>query len=153
MTLSSALIAFGHFITFFGMASALTLQVALVKPSLDFETAKRVQRSDRVYGLMAVLILVFGFLRVFYFEKGADYYFSNTFFLIKLSVFVIVGLMSIYPTVTYLRWNKEIKQGVAPTFSAADSAKLRKFLHYQLIGIAVVLFCASMMAKGFGYNG
>jgi putative membrane protein len=138
---------------FFGMSSALTLQIALVRPSLDIETARRVQRSDRVYGIMAGLVLVFGFLRVFYFEKGADYYFNNTFFLIKLSVFVIVGLMTIYPTVTFLRWNREIKQGVAPTFSEADSAKLRQLLHYQLIGICVVLFCASMMAKGFGYHG
>ncbi len=148
--LSSALIAFGHFIAFFGLASALTLQIALVRPSPDFETAKRIQRADRAYGMMAGLVLLFGFLRVFYFEKGFDYYFGNTFFLIKLAVFVIVGLMTIYPTLTYLRWTKEINQGVAPTFSEADSVKLRKFLHYQLIGIGIVLFCASMMAKGFG---
>lgn len=153
MTFLSALIAFGHFLAFFGMASALTLQVALVRPSPDIETARRIQRSDRFYGMMAVLLLVFGFLRVFYFEKGAGYYFNNSFFLIKLAVFIVVGLMSIYPTVTFMRWNKEIEQGVAPTFAEADSAKLRRFLHYQLIGIAVVLLCASLMAKGFGYNG
>ena len=150
MTWSSALVAFGHFIAFFGLVSALILQIALVKPSPDLETAKRIQRFDRIYGMTAVLILVFGFLRVFYFEKGADFYFSNTFFLIKLGVFVLVGLMTIFPTLTYLRWNKEIKQGVAPTFSASDSAILRRFLHCQLIGICIVLFCASMMAKGFG---
>lgn len=151
--LGAALIAFGHFIAFFALACALTLQIALVKPSPDIETAKRIQRADRAYGLMTVLVLVFGFLRVFYFEKGSDYYFNNTYFLIKLALFVGVGLMSILPTITYLRWRKEIKQDVAPTFSEADSAKLRKFLHYQLIGIGAILFCASMMAKGFGYYG
>jgi len=148
--LTAAFIAFGHFFAFFGLGAALVLQIALVKPSPDIETAKRIQRADRVYGLMAGLIIVFGFLRVFYFEKGADYYFNNTFFLIKLAIFVIVGLMTIYPTIIYLRWNKEIEQGIAPTFSEVDSAKLRKFLHYQLVGIGGVLFCASMMAKGFG---
>ncbi len=153
MMLGSALIAFGHFIAFFGLASALTLQIALVKPSPDIETAKRIQRADRTYGLMAGLVLVFGFLRVFYFEKGSDYYFNNTYFLIKMAIFVIVGIMTIYPTMTYLRWNEELNQGIAPTFSEPDSIRLRKFLHYQLIGIGVVLLCASMMAKGFGYNG
>ncbi len=148
--LGSALVAFGHFFAFFGLASALTLQIALVRPSPDIDTAKRIQRADRSYAMMAGLVLVFGFLRVFFFEKGSDYYFDNTFFLIKLAVFIIVGLMTIYPTVTYIRWNKEINQGVAPTFSESDSAKLKKFLHYQLIGIGIVLFCASMMAKGYG---
>ena len=127
MIYGSALIAFAHFIAFFGIASALTLQIALVRPSPDIDTAKRIQRADRAYGMMAGLMLLFGFLRVFYFEKGPDYYFSNTFFMIKLGVFLVVGLMSIYPTVTYLRWSKEIKQGVAPTFNETDSAKLRSF--------------------------
>ena len=58
MTVASALVAFGHFMAFFALASALTLQVALVKPSPDLETAKRIQRSDRVYGISAVLVLV-----------------------------------------------------------------------------------------------
>lgn len=151
--LGSALIAFGHFAAFFGLGSALTLQIALVRPSPDIETAKRIQRADRAYGLMAGLVLIFGFLRVFCFERGADYYFNNIYFLIKLAIFIVVGLMTIYPTITYLRWSKEIKQGIAPTFTEVDSAKLRKYLHYQLIGIGAVLFCASMMAKGFGYLG
>ena len=148
--LFSALIAFGHFVAFFGLASALTLQIALVKPSPDIETAKRIQRADRAYGLMAGLLLLFGFLRVIYFEKGTDYYFNNAFFVVKMVLFVLVGLMTIYPTLTYLRWGKEIKQGIAPTFSESDSIRLRKYLHYQLIGVGLIMFCASMMAKGLG---
>lgn len=146
----AAFIAFGHFVAFFGLTAGLVLQIALVKPSPDIETAKRIQRADRAYGLMAGLVLVFGLLRVFYFEKGSDYYFNNTFFWIKIAIFVIVGLMTIYPTMTYLRWNREIAQGIEPTFSESDSIKLRRLLHYQLVGILGVLFCASMMAKGFG---
>ena len=147
---TAGLVAFGHFVAFFALTAALVLQIALLKPSPDLETAKRIQRADRVYGLMAMLILVFGFLRVFNFEKGSDYYFDNTFFWIKIVLFVCVGLMSIRPTITYLRWGKEIEQGIAPTFSESDSAKIRKLLHYQLMAIAVVVFCASMMAKGLG---
>ena len=42
----SALIAFGHLIAFFGLGSALTLQIALLKPPPDIETEKRIQRAD-----------------------------------------------------------------------------------------------------------
>lgn len=149
----SALIAFGHFLAFFSLTAALVLQLALLRPSPDMDTAKRIQRADRAYGLMAMLILAFGLLRVFYFDKGSDYYFSNYYFLTKFALFVGVGVMSIRPTITYLGWRKEIEQGVAPTFSETDSEKLRKLIHYQLIGIGGIIFCASMMAKGFGFNG
>ena len=148
---AAGLIAFGHFLAFFALTAALVLQIALLKASPDIETAKRIQRADRAYGLMAMLILVFGFLRVFYFEKGSDYYFDNTFFWIKIALFVGIGLMSIRPTITYLRWGNEIKQGIAPTFSESDSEKIRQLLHYQLMTIAAIIFCASMMAKGFGF--
>ena len=146
----AALVAFGHFGAFFALTAALVVQIALLRPSPDLETARRIQRADRAYGLMSMLIIVFGFLRVFYFEKGSDFYFNNTFFWIKIGLFVCVGLMSILPTITYLGWSKEIKQGISPTFSETDSAKIRKLLHYQLMVIAGVVFCASMMAKGFG---
>lgn len=149
----SALVAFGHFFAFFAFTAGLVMQIALVKPSPDIETAKRIRRADRAYGLMAMLLLVFGLLRVFHFDRGSDYYFSNTFFIIKIVLFVGVGLMSIRPTMMYLGWGKEIEQGIAPTFSEADSAKIRKLLHYQLMAIAGIIFCASMMAKGIGFIG
>jgi putative membrane protein len=147
---NAALIAFGHYLAFFGLTAALVLQIALLTDSPTFEIAKRIQRADRAYGLMAVLVLVMGLLRVFYFEKGADYYFGNTYFIIKLSLFVVVGLISAYPTITYLRWNKTIKMGSAPELPVDSVLKLRRALHYQLIGVMGILFCASMMAQGIG---
>jgi putative membrane protein len=99
---------------------------------------------------MALLVLVMGLLRVFYFEKGADYYFGNSDFIIKLSLFVLVGLISAYPTITYLGWNKAIKMGNAPELSIESALNLRRALHYQLVGILGILFCASMMAHGIG---
>lgn len=146
----SALVSFGHFIAFFAMTAALVLQLAILRPSPDIDTAKRIQRADRAYGLMAMLLLVFGLLRVFYYDMGSDYYFNNTFFLIKLTLFIGVGLMSFRPTITYMGWRKEIEQNIAPTFTEAESIKLRKLLHYQLTAMGGIIFCASMMAKGLG---
>ena len=148
--IGSALIAFGHFLAFFALTAALVMQIALLTASPTIEIAKRIQRADRAYGLMAMLVLVMGFLRVFYFEKGPAYYFGNSYFIIKLSLFILVGIMSAYPTITYLRWNSDIKQGRPPVLSTESTIRLRKVLHYQLIGIAGVIFCASMMAHGLG---
>ena len=146
----SALIAFGHFLAFFSLIAALVLQLTLISESISVATARRIQRADRAYGLAAMLLLIFGFLRVIYFEKGADYYFNNTFFLLKLGLFVGVGLLSLYPTIYYMRWNPELKQEIAPEMSMHAVQKIRKIIHTELVGIMGILLFASLMAKGFG---
>jgi len=146
----AALVAFAHFIAFFALTAALVMQLGLISDSVSVATARRIQRADRAYGISSVLLLVFGFLRVIYFEKGTDYYFSNTFFLIKIALFIGVGLLSIYPTISFLRWNPELNQDIAPEVSTQEVQKLRKIIHTELVAIMGILLCASLMAKGFG---
>ena len=148
--LASALIAFAHFFAFFVMTAAIVLQLGLVSESISVDTARRIQRADKAYGIAAMAVLVFGFLRVIYFEKGTDYYFDNTFFLIKIGLFIGVGLLSIYPTMTYQRWNPELNQEIAPDMPIPVVQKIRKIIHTELVGILGILLCASLMAKGFG---
>lgn len=148
--LAASLVAFGHFLALFALTAALVVQLALVRDALGIETAKRIQRADRALGLSAILLLVLGFLRVVYFEKGADYYFSNTFFQIKLGLFVAAGLISIYPTREYFRWNNKLKQGITPELTTEMVKKLKRIIHWELILIGGILLCASLMAKGYG---
>jgi len=148
--LVSALIAFAHFFAFFALTAALMLQLTLLSDSISVAIARRIQRADRVYGMSAILILIFGLLRVVYFEKGADYYFGNTFFLLKIGLFIILGLLSIFPTICYLRWNPELKLDIAPELSIREVQKLRKIIHSELVVILGILLCASLMAKGYG---
>ncbi len=146
----AALVAFAHFLAFFVLTAALVLQLVLIRESPEIDTAKRIQRADRASGLAALLLLLFGFLRVFLFEKGGVYYFDNHFFQIKLGLFAIAGLISIYPTLQYLRWNREIKQGLAPNLTESMCRRLKRIVHWQLIMIVGILLCASMMAQGIG---
>jgi len=148
--LLAAFVAFVHFLAFFVLTTTLALQLGLLSDSISIATARRIQRADRVSGIAAVLVLVFGFLRVYYFEKGADYYFDNSFFLIKLALFIVAALISIYPTVCYARWSPELKQEITPEISAPKIQRIRKIIHYELIAILGILICASLMAKGFG---
>jgi putative membrane protein len=148
--LQSAFVAFVHFLAFFVLTTTLVLQLGLLSDSISVATARRIQRADRISGIAAILVLVFGFLRVYYFEKGADYYFDNTFFLVKLALFITAALISIYPTLCYRRWSPELKQEIAPEIPAPMLLRIRKIIHYELIGILGILICASLMAKGFG---
>ncbi len=148
-----AIMAFLHHLAAFTVVGALVAEVVLFKPPLSLVQARRLQRTDGVFGLAASVLLVVGLLRVFYFEKGASYYFADAFFLTKFAVFLIAALISIYPTVLFFSWGKAIKRGIAPEISPRQVLRARMCLMWELTAIVVILFCAPFMARGFGYFG
>jgi putative membrane protein len=103
---------------------------------------------DAVLGVSAGILLVVGLLRVFYFEKGADYYFHSHAFLTKLSVFIAVALLSIIPTVEFLSWRKDVRKGQVPAVTEQKLRFLRKVIHGELIAVVIILLCAAIMARG-----
>jgi putative membrane protein len=146
----AALVAFLHHAAAFLLFAALMVQLVLIRGTLTAESARKLQMYDRVYGLAAVVLLVVGLGRVFHFEKGAYYYFHSLPFIAKLSLFVIVGLISIVPTREFLRWGPALKAGQAPTVSAEKISSIRSIIHYELAGVVLILLCAALTAKGVG---
>jgi len=94
-----------------------------------------------------------GLLRVFFFEKGAAYYFHSWPFIAKLSLFVVVGLLSIYSTREVVSWRAALKQDRAPSVSAPRMRAMRAVIHWELAGVVLILLCAALMARGVGYFG
>jgi putative membrane protein len=139
----SAFMAFLHHVAAFAVVAAIAVEFVSIRDELNARTVRRLAVTDAVLGFSAALLLVVGLLRVFYFEKGAAYYFSNSAFIVKLALFVLIALASIYPTVKFLGWRK----------SAPDPAvvpAIRRILHLELIGVAIILLAAALMAKGIG---
>ena len=148
-----AVMAFLHHLSAFTVVGALVAEVVLFKPPLTIVQARRLQRTDNLFGISAGVLLVIGLLRVFYFEKGAGYYFADAFFLAKLVAFLVAAAISIYPTVLFLSWGKALKQGVVPEMSATQVQRTRLCLMLEMTAIVAILFCAPFMARGFGYFG
>ena len=139
----SALMAFLHHLAAFAVVVAIAVEFVFIRDELNVRTVRRLAVADAVLGFSAALLLVVGLLRVFYFEKSAAYYFSNSAFIVKLALFVLIALASIYPTLKFLGWRK----------SAPDPASvpaIRRILHLELIGVAIILLAAALMAKGIG---
>lgn len=146
----SAFFAFLHYLAAFTLVSALAVEFVLVREEITVERVRRVRIADAVYGASAGLLLVVGLLRVFYFEKGATFYFGNAFFLAKLALFLAVGLASIYPTLEFQSWGKALKAGRVPVVHAVKLGRLRTVVHWELAGVVLVILCASLMARGLG---
>jgi putative membrane protein len=148
-----SLFAFLHHVAAFALVAALAVEFVLIRGQLSIASARGLQISNQVFGAAAGVVLVVGLLRVFYFEKGAAYYFHSVPFIAKLSLFVIVGLLSIYPTIEFFSWKSALKKDVAPTVAAAKMHAIRTIIHWELIGVVLILLCAALMARGIGYVG
>jgi len=61
------------------------------------------------------------------------------------------ALISIYPTVVFLAWSRSLKTGSAPEISPERVRSVRLCLMLELTLILVILLCAALMARGFGY--
>jgi len=150
---STALMAFLHHLAAFTVVAALAVEVALFKPPLSLQQARRLQVTDNIFGAAAGAVLVIGLLRVWYFEKGAHYYWHDWFFLGKLTAFFLAALISIYPTILFVSWSKSLKAGVVPEVSAEQVRRTRLCMMLELTAIVVILLCAPLMARGLGYFG
>jgi len=147
---TNAFFAFLHFLAVFGVFATIFLQWQTLSPAPTRAEALRIQRCDRWYGMFALLLLVVGLLRVYYFEKGSAFYFTNPFFNAKLALFVLVGLISIYPTVRFIKWRAQTRQGAAPITSADEHRRILWVLRAELVLLLVAALCASLMARGVG---
>jgi putative membrane protein len=150
---ASALMAFLHHLAAFTTVTALGIEVALFRPPLTLMQARRLARTDLVFGAAAAGVLVVGLLRVAYFEKGWHYYWHDAFFLTKFGAFLAAALISIYPTLLFLSWNAALKAGSVPVVSAVHTRRVRLCLMFELTAIVIILLCAACMARGLGYRG
>lgn len=146
----AALFAFLHHLTAFVLVAAIAVEFVVIRGALTVDNARKLRVVDAVYGVSAGLLLAVGLLRIFYFEKGAAFYFGNAFFIAKLALFILVGLLSIYPTLEIASWRKQLAAGKVPVVAATKLHALRRVVHWELAGIVLILLCAALMARGIG---
>ena len=144
----STLFAFLHHVCAFTLVSAIAIEFALIRGELTLASTRRLQVTDLVYGIAAGALLIVGLLRVFFFEKGPEYYLHSHAFHAKLWIFIFVGVMSIVPTLEFLSWRGALKAGQIPVIDAGKRKLIAAIIHGELAGIAIILLCAAIMARG-----
>ncbi len=101
-----------------------------------------------IYGVSALTVLATGIARTWWGIKGTAWYWTNPLLHLKLTLFIIVGLLSIFPTLNYLRWRRALRAtGALP--AEADIKKTRRLVMIQAHLIALIPLAAVFMARGF----
>jgi len=106
--------------------------------------------ADIIYGIAGVALLVSGIYRVLKFGQGAEFYTHNPIFWTKIITFVLVGSLSLYPTITYVLWAIPLSKGTLPEVTENLVSRLRLIINIELVGFASIPFLATLMARGVG---
>jgi len=95
-----------HHIFILSLFGVLFAELVNVRPGMNGTSIKRIAAIDAWYGVLAALVLIVGFARATLAAKGWDYYMHNMFFWAKIGTFMLIGLLSIPPTLAFLRWRR-----------------------------------------------
>ncbi len=145
-----AILAYLHLLAILTMVVFISSEAALCRVQwLNAAVVERLAKVDLVYGIAAIMVLATGVARTVWGVKGTSWYWTNPLLHVKLTLFIIVGVISIFPTMTYLRWRKALRAtGALP--AEADIRKTRKLVMVQAHLIALIPLVAVFLARGFG---
>ena len=142
------IIKYVHFLSIFAIVAALSGEHLLLKDQLSRKEIRRISILDTIYGISALTLLLAGLSLWLWVGKPADFYSKNWIFHLKLTLFIIIGLLSIYPTIFFLKQRKGDE-----TEKVDVPKRVKMMIRLELLLLFIIPLLASLMAKGIGYFG
>lgn len=142
-----AVAAYLHFLCVFVLCALLAAEYLLCNEHLQPGHLTLLLRIDTGYLLAVGLSLVTGFLLAFADDKGAWYFLSNPLFWAKLGLLLAVAGLSVFPTLTFVRWNRALALGRERILGGREIVRLRRILASELALMAAVPFVAVLVAR------
>ncbi|MBT2321034.1 DUF2214 family protein [Variovorax paradoxus] len=152
MTLE-AILAYLHILAILTMVVFISSEAALCRVQwLNAAVVERLAKVDMVYGFAAIAVLATGVARTWWGIKGTAWYWTNPLLHVKLTLFIIIAVLSIFPTLTYFRWRKAVRSsGALP--DEAEIRKTRRLVMIQAHLLVLIPLVAVFLARGFDARG
>ncbi len=148
--ITEALLAYAHILAILMMATFLASETALCRAEwINVRAVERLALVDLMYGISALAVLLTGLARTWLGVKGAAWYWGQPLLHAKVTLFVVVGLMSIVPTRRFLAWRRAARaDGSLPT--PAQLRATRRIVMVEAHLVAVIPLLATFLARGVG---
>lgn len=146
----AVIVAWIHYIAIMLMMASLLGEHLALKAKLTAAESRRLQRLDVIYGAAAMIVLVTGIGRM-YLEKGVTYYLQSGAFHALVGIFVVVAVLSIYPTVTFLHWRADTGAGHGRELAAGPYRNLQMIMRLEMALVLLAPLFATWMAHGSFY--
>ncbi|MBX9833488.1 MAG: DUF2214 family protein [Burkholderiaceae bacterium] len=148
MTLE-ALLAALHLVAILTFVVFLSSQAALCRIEwMNAAVVERLARLDVIYGVAAMLMIGSGLARLIWGIKGASWYLSQPMFHIKITIVVVMAILSIWPSIMFRRWRRSLRAtGALP--GELEVKKVRRLVMIQSHTLPVVAVIAVFWARGW----
>jgi putative membrane protein len=150
--LTEVVLAYLHFAAIFTLVWFLAKEWTLLRAGHATLDVRRLALADMGYGLASVGVIATGVARLAFGAKPFAFYLKNPVFHAKIGLFVLVGLVSIAPTLRILAWRRAVKTDAAFRPDEASWRRVRRWVMIELHGIALIPLLAVMMARAIGYS-
>ena len=133
-----------HFLAIFVFAGSLVIENMAIKPIINGEDARNIAKVDAAYGISAVLVFAMGLVLWLGVGKPSEFYTDNPVFQGKILLFIIIVLVSIYPTSFFIKHRNSESEVIEVPRMVPILLKL------ELIALIVIPVLAFMAAQGIG---
>jgi len=134
-----------HFLGIIVFSAALFSEHLLLKREMNSAEIKKVAVLDLIYGVSALLVMAVGFVLWFWVGKPAKFYSHNPIFMVKITLFFVIALLSIYPSVFFFKHRKAENNVTVPKI-------IFMLLRFEMILLLLIPLLAVYMAKGIGLS-
>ena len=143
-------LAIFHYLMIFATLALLLGEFLLLRLEATGPGLKLLGRVDLAYGVFALLVVTSGLLRVFLGDVAPATWGSNHTFWTKMGLFMVVGLLSILPSLRFLSWKKAFAaNGALPDATARK--KTAMLVHLQLgLFLLIPVFAVLMVEAAEG---
>lgn len=135
-----------HFAAIFALAGSLIIENMALKPEISGEDARNLAKVDAVYGISALCVFLFGLTLWLWVGKPSEFYSTNPLFQIKLGLFIALAMLSIYPTIFFIKHRRSEEEAIHVPKAIAVVIK------FELLLLLFIPVLAFLMARGIGLS-
>lgn len=140
-------VRYAHFISILIFFAMLVAQNMLLKKEMNKQSMLFISRLDAMYGLVSITAVVTGLAMWLWLGKPASFY-VNWIFYTKLGVITLIGILSSYPTIFFLK-NRSRTSGDREEQVVVPNLVLT-IVRIELILLLFMPLLATLMAAGVG---
>ena len=147
---TEALLAYAHFLAILTMVVFLASEAALCRREwLNAAVVERLAKVDMIYGISSIAVLLTGVARTYWGMKGTGWYWTQPLLHAKITLFIVVAVMSIVATLRFMRWRRNLRAtGALPT--ELEIKKTRRLIMIEAHLVALIPLLAVFLARGVG---
>ena len=131
-----------HFIGIMSLAATLVMQHLILSNEVTQKELKKIMFLDVIYAICILITLIAGLTLWLSVGKDASFYSTNWVFHVKVTLFIIIVLFSIYPTL-FFRKSKQMGEEIL---------KMPKMIimsiRMQLLLVFIIPFLGVLIARG-----